>query len=120
MSIRDHGATRTPPLEAAIHQFSVGQIVRMRSRSGVFPKTVELFRITRTLPARDNLPQYRLRGDGENYERVATEDNLELVGAETVAREEEGAASSWTGWASEGSTARLKGARAAHRGKSHR
>ena len=56
MTIRAPGPQmRNAPLEAANHQFSVGQIVRMRSRSGVFPKTDEVFRITRTLPARDNL-----------------------------------------------------------------
>jgi len=98
MTIRVPGATRIPPLEAAVHQFSVGQIVRMRSRSGVFPKTDEVFRITRTLPARDNFLQYRLRSEGENYERVATEDNLELVGADSVM--EGAAAASWTGWTS--------------------
>ena len=116
MNVRGPGATRIPPLEAAVHQFSVGQIVRIRSRSGVFPKTDEVFRITRTLPARDNLLQYRLRSDGENYERVATEDNLELVGAELV--EEGAAATSWTGRAAaDVSTAAAKGARPAARGK---
>ncbi len=102
MSIRGPAHTRIPTLEGAVHQFSVGQIVRMRSRSGVFPKTDEVFRITRTLPARDNLLQYRLRSDAENYERVATEDNLELVGSEPVT---EGAADlSWTGWTSAGAS----------------
>ncbi len=114
MSIRGPVHTRNPSLEGAVHQYSVGQIVRMRSRSGVFPKTDEVFRITRTLPARDNLLQYRLRSDGENYERVATEDNLELVGSESVP---EGAADpSWTGWTS-ADAATAKGARAALRGK---
>jgi hypothetical protein len=115
MNIRSPGHT----LEAAVHRFSVGQIVRMRSRSGVFPKTDEVFRITRTLPARDNMLQYRLRSDGENYERVASEDNLELVGAESATRGE--AATSWTGWTSgEASTATGKGARAAPRGKTRK
>ena len=115
MNIRSPGHT----LEAAVHRYSVGQIVRMKSRSGVFPKTDEVFRITRTLPARDNLLQYRLRSDGENYERVATEDNLELVGAELVT--EGAAAASWTGWTSgEGSTATAKGARPAPRGKTRK
>ena len=115
MNIRSPGHT----LEAAVHRYSVGQIVRMRSRSGVFPKTEELFRITRTLPARDNLLQYRLRSDGENYERVATEDNLELVGAESVT--ERAAAASWTGWTpGERSTATAKDARPAPRGKTRK
>ena len=115
MNIRTPGHT----LEAAVHRFSVGQIVRMRSRSGVFPKTDGVFRITRTLPARDNLLQYRLRSDGENYERVATEDTLELVGAESVT--EDAASTTWTGWTSaEASTATAKGGHAPPRGKSRR
>jgi hypothetical protein len=118
MTIRGPGATRIPSLEAAVHRFSVGQIVRMRSRSGVFPKTDEIFRITRTLPARDNLLQYRLRNDGENYERVATEDILELVGAELSA---EGAADmSWTGHNSADASAASKGARPLARGKTRK
>lgn len=119
MSIRGPGHTRNPSLEAEVHRFSVGQIVRIRSRSGVFPKTDEVFRITRTLPARDNLLQYRLRSDGENYERVATEDNLELVGDEPVAGD--AAATSWTGWTSaEASTAAARGGRPAPGGKTRR
>jgi hypothetical protein len=41
--------------------------------------TAEVFRITATLPARDNSPQYRMRNDEERHERVTTEDNLEEV-----------------------------------------
>ena len=119
MNNRGPGATRIPPLEAAVHRFTVGQMVRMRSRSGVFPKTDEVFRITRTLPARDNLLQYRLRSEGENYERVATEDSLELVGAESAA--EGTAATSWTGWTTDdASTAAAKSARPPARGKTRK
>ena len=118
MSIHNPGHTRAPTLEGATHQFSVGQSVRMRSRSGVFPKTDEIFRITRTLPARDNLLQYRLRSESENHERVATEDNLELVGSEPVAERE--ADPSWTGWTSTEASATAKGARATLRGKTRK
>jgi hypothetical protein len=41
--------------------------------------TAEMFRITATLPPRDNSPQYRMRNDEERYERVTTEDNLEEI-----------------------------------------
>ena len=63
------------------HRFVIGQSVRLRGRFGLPLDTAEMFRITATLPARDNSPQYRMRNDDERYERVTTEDNLEEVPA---------------------------------------
>ncbi len=63
----------------ATHLYHVGQIVRMRRRFGASPKAPELFRITGTLPAVDNSPQYRIRSDSERHDRVTTEDRLEVV-----------------------------------------
>jgi hypothetical protein len=68
-----------PVPASASHRFSVGDLVRLTSRIGVWPKTDEIYHITATLPARDNLLQYRIRSDNERHERVATEDNLEPV-----------------------------------------
>ncbi|WP_054308560.1 hypothetical protein [Mesorhizobium sp. 1M-11] len=65
--------------DAAAHMFSVGQLVRIKSQFGVFPKTSELYRITGTLPAKDNSPQYRIRSDNERHERMATQDSLQAV-----------------------------------------
>jgi hypothetical protein len=59
------------------HRFAIGQSVRLRGRFGLPLDTAEIYRITGTLPARDNSPQYRMRNDEERHERVATEDNLE-------------------------------------------
>ena len=116
MNIRAPSHMRVTPLETAVHQFTVGQIVRIRSKSGVFPKTDDVFRITRTLPIQDNFPQYRLRNDGESYERVAAEDALELVGAELAARAD--AAGVGAGWTSAAiSTAAAKAGRGAPRAK---
>ena len=84
MSISEHGRTRDRLPETASHRFSVGQIVRLTNRIGVWPKSDEVYRITGTLPARDNSLQYRIRNDGERHERVATEDNLELVEAPPI------------------------------------
>ena len=86
MNIRGHGHVRVAPLEATDHHFSVGQTVRIKGRSGSFPNPDEIFRITRTLPTQDNYPQYRVRSEGESYERVAPEDALELVETEPVGR----------------------------------
>lgn len=81
-------------LEIAPHRFAVGEIVRLTSRIGVWPKTDEVYRITATLPPRDDALQYRIRSDNERHERVATEDNLELV--RTPPGAENAVFSSWT------------------------
>jgi hypothetical protein len=61
------------------HRFVVGQSVRLSDRRGLSSKAAETYRVTRTLPARDNSPQYRIRSDAESYERVAKEDILEAA-----------------------------------------
>jgi len=66
------------------YRFTIGQIVRLKSRMGLAPRTAEFYRITATMPLRDNLPQYRIRNENEQYERVMTEDVLEEVRAALV------------------------------------
>jgi hypothetical protein len=73
----EHAAKRTKKMPA--HRFAIGQSVRLRGRFGMPLDAAEVFRITATLPARDNSPQYRMRNDEERHERVTTEDNLEEV-----------------------------------------
>ncbi|WP_245497200.1 MULTISPECIES: hypothetical protein [unclassified Mesorhizobium] len=51
----------------------------MKSRIGLVQKTAELFQIKSKLPVKDGSPQYRIRSDEETYERVTTEDNLEVA-----------------------------------------
>ena len=63
----------------ASHRFAIGQSVRLSNRHGLSTKAAETYRITRTLPERDNSPQYRIRSEAETHERVATEDILEAV-----------------------------------------
>jgi hypothetical protein len=70
--------------DVAPHRFAVGEVVRLTSRIGDWLKTDEVYRITGTLPARDNSLQYRIRSDNERYERVAIEDSLELVRTEPI------------------------------------
>ena len=62
-----------------VHRFAIGQTVRLQSSFGMSLRTAELYRITGTLPSRDNSPQYRIRSDQERHERVTTEDSLEEV-----------------------------------------
>lgn len=74
-----HSRTQRRLPEAPTHLFGIGQMVRMKSWFGTSPETPELFRITGTLPVRDNAFQYRIRSDDERHERVAPEDSLEPV-----------------------------------------
>lgn len=74
------------------HRFVIGQSVRLKGGFGMPLNTAEIYRITGTLPARDNSPQYRMRNDEERHERVTTEDNLEeapAVAAVAIGRTQE-------------------------------
>jgi hypothetical protein len=70
---------RAVPRNAAKHLFSIGQSVRLKGGFQTSPKLGDVYRITATLPPRDNLFQYRIRHDEERHERVATQDRLEPV-----------------------------------------
>src|ERR1700722_12344580 len=65
--------------EAATHLFTTGQIVRLKGGFGLQSQSADTYRITATLPPRGDSQQYRIRNDGEHYERVATQDSLEPV-----------------------------------------
>ncbi|MCF3933348.1 hypothetical protein L1787_07990 [Acuticoccus sp. M5D2P5] len=70
---------KTHHAEAPSHIYAVGQSVRFRNRMDRPPHSPEDFRITRTLPPVGGLFQYSIRSEAEPYERVATEDRLELL-----------------------------------------
>ncbi len=76
--------TRRRGQQPASHLFRIGQIVRMTSRFGVSPYAADLYRITATLPPRDNSLQYRIRSDEERHERVVTQDTLEAADLPTT------------------------------------
>ena len=61
----------------SIHRFALGQKVRFVTGTGMRPGSGDVYKITGTLPPRDNLPQYRIRNEEEGHERVTTEDRLE-------------------------------------------
>jgi hypothetical protein len=65
--------------EAATHLFTTGQIVRLKGGFSLQSQSADTYRITATLPPRGDSQQYRIRNDGEHYERVATQDSLEAV-----------------------------------------
>jgi hypothetical protein len=64
---------------APVRLFDVGQTVRLKGGLGTGPKTGDIYRVTATLPPRGASPQYRIRSEGEPYDRVVTEDSLERV-----------------------------------------
>jgi hypothetical protein len=68
-----------------LHRFAVGQSVRLKRSIGLSRVTVDTYRVTGTLPARDNSPQYRIRCDEERHERVTTEDSLEGIAVPLLA-----------------------------------
>ncbi len=71
--------TRSRLPNGSTHRFGIGQMVTMKGRYALAINPADLFRITATLPVRDNSPQYRIRNEHESHERVATEDSLDLV-----------------------------------------
>ncbi|WP_332118706.1 hypothetical protein [Azorhizobium caulinodans] len=63
-----------------MRRFSIGQSVRLLSGYGnPTRKLDEVYRITALMPAMDASFQYRLRQDGEAFERMATEESLDPV-----------------------------------------
>lgn len=110
-SHRSHGRPTAPA-----HLYSIGQIVRLKSRVGVSSKTAEFFHVTGTLPARDNSLQYRIRNDDERHERVASEDNLEPVA--TPSLEQDAAHSGRIDWNGQGTEAQQPGNSKAEAAKS--
>lgn len=66
---------------ATVHHFAIGQLVQFRRHVGMPYDAAEPYRITRKLPVRDNLPEYRIRSANESHERVVSEDGIEPVRA---------------------------------------
>ena len=62
-----------------VHRFGIGQSVILKGAIGMSFQTGHMFRVTGTMPPRDNSPQYRIRNEDEWHERVAAESNLEEV-----------------------------------------
>jgi hypothetical protein len=71
------------------HIYSVGQHVSFDGRGGTYLKRAGVFTITKLLPPVGTELQYRIKSDGEAYERVASEHELQaqleksIVAAET-------------------------------------
>ncbi|MCZ8183969.1 MAG: hypothetical protein O9322_13425 [Beijerinckiaceae bacterium] len=68
-----------PATEVQSHLFAVGQAVRRKGGFGKPSSHLDIFRITAMLPESLGSLHYRIRTESERHERVATEDDLELV-----------------------------------------
>ncbi|MCZ8376593.1 MAG: hypothetical protein O9342_14545 [Beijerinckiaceae bacterium] len=68
-----------PASEVQSHMFAVGQAVRRKGGSGNPFSRLDIFRITAMLPESLGSLHYRIRTESERHERVATEDDLELI-----------------------------------------
>jgi hypothetical protein len=61
---------------ATTHRFAEGQAVRFRN---TLMKSGNIYLITASLPPLGASPQYRIRNEGEKFERMAMEIDLELA-----------------------------------------
>jgi len=77
-----HGHRPSAASETPTHRFDVGQAVYLRDGFGRNNLSSDKFHITGKLPTKDGLPQYRIRGEKEAYERMVTQDRLEAVDAQ--------------------------------------
>lgn len=65
------------------HSFTLGDIVCFQGRALV--KLPARFEVTALMPQRDGVVQYRIKSEDERFERVVSEDDIELVRPESPA-----------------------------------
>lgn len=64
------------PLAALVHRFRAGDKVSLTETAGTLANRGQRFRVEATMPARDGEFQYRIRGEAEGFDRVASETML--------------------------------------------
>ena len=62
-----------------MHLFSKGQTVKLKARNGSEP--IIHYVIVDTLPPKGSSPQYKIRNENENFERIITQELIELTSA---------------------------------------
>jgi hypothetical protein len=72
---------RSARSETIPHHFDLGQAVRLKGDLLERARRVEVYQVVGKLPPLGELPQYRIRSEAEPYDRVTTEDRLELATA---------------------------------------
>jgi hypothetical protein len=70
------------------HIYSVGQQVNFDGRGGTYLKRAGVFTITKLLPPVGTELQYRIKSEGEAYERVASEHELQVQLEKSIAASE--------------------------------
>jgi hypothetical protein len=63
----------------SVHKFHVGDLVRFAGTGRDPLRATGVFEVLRQLPPETGDPQYRLKGEGEPYERMARESQLDPV-----------------------------------------
>jgi hypothetical protein len=58
------------------HRFKVGQFVDFAAGKIGIPASSSKYTIVRLMPFQDGQPQYRIKSSAENFERVASENQL--------------------------------------------
>ena len=79
MNTNLRNGTRAVGAEMVPHAFPIGQAVRLRSDFLQRSQKVDIYRVIGHLPPLGELPQYRIRSEGEPHDRIATQDRLEAV-----------------------------------------
>jgi hypothetical protein len=63
------------------HRYAVGALVKRMTSGPILKATSPLCKIVELLPERDSSPQYRIRCEGERFDRVERESNLTMNGS---------------------------------------
>ncbi len=79
MNIRK--AQRSVGAEMTPHAFNIGQAVRLKGDFLQRSPKLAVYQIVGKLPPLGEIPQYRIRSEGEPHDRIATQDRLEATTA---------------------------------------
>jgi hypothetical protein len=72
------------PIKAApVHRYKAGDRVRVNGHRSMLQRAEGAYRVLATLPFEGNALQYRVRNDEERYERIVSEDDLEMYHSES-------------------------------------
>jgi hypothetical protein len=72
------------PIKAApAHRYRAGDRVRLNAHPSTLQRAEGAYQVLATLPFEGNRLQYRVRNEEERYERIVSEDDLELYHSES-------------------------------------
>jgi hypothetical protein len=79
MNIRN--APRSVGAQTTPHAFAIGQAVHLKGDFLQRSPKLAVYQIVGRLPPLGEIPQYRIRSEGEPHDRIATQDRLEAATA---------------------------------------